>query len=285
MSTFTGQEVTFMKLCGIPFPTNFLLIPTLAIVLFFSCAQSPRQEGSEQDVFHEERDTIADTVRVAYLTGKFEPNNSPDFQVVPDTLTDRSGLLLRKEALGALTAMATAAAKEGHRITVLSATRNFEYQRGIWERKWRGETLLSNGKNAAIDYTSDTARARAILLYSSMPGTSRHHWGTDFDLNALDNAYFENGPGKALFQWLETNASTYGFCRPYTEKGEARLYGYEEEKWHWSFMPLSAPFTRAAAKKLAVTDIAGFEGSQTAADLKVIDRYVLGIAPGCLDLK
>ncbi|MBK8672515.1 MAG: D-alanyl-D-alanine carboxypeptidase family protein [Bacteroidetes bacterium] len=29
-----------------------------------------------------------------------------------------------------------------------------------------------------------------------MPGSSRHHWGTEVDINALSNAYFSTGEGK-----------------------------------------------------------------------------------------
>lgn len=258
---------------------------SLSLVLWACGEKQPIAAGSadESAVLSDSTpiDPIADTVSNRYLTGKFDPAAHPDFAVVPDSLADRSGLVLRKEALETLSAMVRAAKAEGHTITVISATRNFDYQKGIWERKWTGETILSNGKNAATDYTSDSLRAAAILLYSSMPGTSRHHWGTDFDINALNNDYFEKGEGSELFNWLEQHAAEYGFCRPYTAKGPERPFGYEEEKWHWSYQPLSAPFTRAAAIKLANSNISGFKGSDMAVTLDVVNRYILGISPVC----
>jgi zinc D-Ala-D-Ala carboxypeptidase len=54
------------------------------------------------------------------------------------------------------------------------------------------------------------------MQYSSMPGTSRHHWGTDVDLYALDDIYFTYGDGKIVYDWLLANAANYGFCQPYT---------------------------------------------------------------------
>ena len=38
--------------------------------------------------------------------------------------------------------------------------------------------------------------------------------------------------------WLVQNGASYGFCQPYTA---GRCAGYNEEKWHWSYMPLSEP--------------------------------------------
>lgn len=32
-----------------------------------------------------------------------------------------------------------------------------------------------------------------------MPGTSRHHWGSDVDLYALDDIYFEYGDGEIIY--------------------------------------------------------------------------------------
>ena len=252
--------------------------------LLFSCQ---REKSTEQDATGPVQDSIAadpamDTISISYLTGKFDPETDPRFVEVPDSIASRSGLLLRKETLEALTSMIRAAKAAGHTMTVISATRNFDYQKEIWERKWTGERILSNGKNAAVAYPSAVDRARAILLYSSMPGTSRHHWGTDLDINDLNNAYFETGEGAALFTWMEENASDFGFCRPYTAKGPHRPYGYEEEKWHWSYMHLSIPLTRAASRKLKNEDISGFKGEEAADSIDVVGQYVLGIDPSCL---
>lgn len=224
---------------------------------------------------------LKDSFSISYLTGKFEPEEDPRFAVIPDSLADRPGLLLRTEVLEAFIRMSDHARKDGHQIRILSATRNFAYQKGIWEKKWRGERILSNGKNASVDYTDPVERARAILLYSSMPGTSRHHWGTDFDINALENEYFETGAGAALFTWMEMHAADYGFCRPYTDKSGGRT-GYEEEKWHWSYMPLSAPMTQAARAVLRNEDISGFAGSEVTDRIDVLNQYILGIDPDCL---
>lgn len=71
-----------------------------------------------------------------------------------------------------------------------------------------------------------------------MPTTSRHHWGTDTDINSVDPEYFDVEPGLSEYKWLRANAYKFGFCQPYNAKN-IRPIGYNEEKWHWSFMPIS----------------------------------------------
>jgi LAS superfamily LD-carboxypeptidase LdcB len=109
-----------------------------------------------------------------------------------------------------------------------------------------------------------------------MPGTSRHHWGTDIDLNSLENSYFEVGEGLKVYQWLLQHAHEFGFCQPYTSKATGRT-GYEEEKWHWSYTPLSVPLLQQYMNTITLEDISGFQGSETAAQLDVINTYVAGV--------
>src|ERR1043165_6982453 len=110
-----------------------------------------------------------------------------------------------------------------------------------------------------------------------MPSTSRHHWGTDMDLNSLNNDYFDSGEGKKIYEWLTAHASEFGFCQPYTSKADGRT-GYEEEKWHWSYVPLSKGFLEEYKKQVQYNDITGFLGSEVAESLRVIDKYVDGVS-------
>ena len=112
-----------------------------------------------------------------------------------------------------------------------------------------------------------------------MPGTSRHHWGTDIDLNSMDPKYFETDAGKKIYDWLCANAANFGFGQPYCAKGDLRKTGYEEEKWHWSYLPISKQCITAWKSKVSYANIAGFSGSETAEKLNVIEDYVLGINP------
>jgi LAS superfamily LD-carboxypeptidase LdcB len=214
--------------------------------------------------------------------GRFDPRGNPDFVQLDTIHTDRPGLYLHKETYRAFRDMYDAAMRDGVHLQIRSATRNFYVQKYIWERKWNGETTIENGKDASAAYPDPVERARMILKYSSMPGSSRHHWGTDIDLNSFENSWFEEGPGLQIYEWLAANASHYGFCQPYGPKGPERPFGYEEERWHWSYMPLSRPLTQLAADSLRDDLISGFAGSETARALKVVDRYVLGIDSSCI---
>jgi len=222
-----------------------------------------------------------DSLLLNYVMGKFLPESDTSFTLIPDTLADREGMYIHKEAYAAYLKMNAAAKADGINLQIRSATRNFDYQKGIWERKWTGETILSSGKDASTAYPEPRTRALNILEYSSMPGTSRHHWGTDIDLNNFNNAWFEQGEGLALFNWLDKHAHEYGYCRPYTAKDATRPEGYNEEKWHWSYMPLSNKLTDVAERYLKDEMIEGFQGSQVALEIGVVKKYVLGINKGC----
>ena len=58
-----------------------------------------------------------------------------------------------------------------------------------------------------------------------------------------------------MYGWLQTHAATYGFCQVYTEQGEERPEGYQEEKWHWSYMPLAHQFLRQYNEKVRDDDL------------------------------
>jgi LAS superfamily LD-carboxypeptidase LdcB len=227
-------------------------------------------------------DSFPDWISPEYLMGKFNPAEHPDFVEIDIQYADRSGQYLRKEVMKAFIQMYRDAKKEGITLQIRSATRNFDNQKRIWENKWHGRTLLENGMDASGQISDPVQRALKILEYSSMPGSSRHHWGTDIDLNAFENSWFEKGEGLKLYRWLKTNAHKYGFCQPYTALGAERVTGYQEERWHWTYMPLSVPLTRYAREHLKDSMIAGFDGAETATKIGVVDKYVLGIHPSCM---
>jgi LAS superfamily LD-carboxypeptidase LdcB len=245
----------------------------LLMLMAIACQNKPKET-----VMPQEPEPI-DTDKIDYIMGQFEPDQHDDFVLIPSHYASRKGMYLRKEAFEDYLKMYEHASSDGIKFTIRSATRNFEYQRGIWERKWTGETILSDG-TAASNVEDFVSRAKKILLFSSMPSTSRHHWGTDIDLNSFDNAYFESGQGLQEYNWLLEHAATYGFCQPYTDKSGGRT-GYEEEKWHWTYMPISKDLTEYAASYLSDDMITGFLGSEVAAEIGVVKNYVLGINGQC----
>jgi LAS superfamily LD-carboxypeptidase LdcB len=213
------------------------------------------------------------------LVGDFVPETAPQFRRLARELTVRDvPVYLRVAAAEAFQAMAIAARKEGIELRVLSGTRTFEQQKSIWNAVWNSERAL-NGKRIPGS-ESTLHRASKLLEWIAMPGTSRHHWGTDLDINAVDPCYFEYGRGKREFLWLSANAQRFGFCQPYGPM-DRRLSGYREEKWHWSYMPLAQSMLEAFAEHGPHKALPEFLGSQALAHDEVLVRYVQAIDPSC----
>ncbi len=245
-----------------------------------SVAMAPStQKPVEEEGTVPRKDTIS--FSTDYLMGKFDPVKHPDFVKIEAKYTSKKNIYFRKDAYEAMKKMFAAAAADGVYFIIHSATRNFEMQKQIWEGKWKGNRFLEGNINAAKRYPDPKDRALAILRFSSMPGTSRHHWGTDMDINNFTNAYFEKGKGLKEYQWLLENAAKYGFCQPYTEKGDERPDGYNEEKWHWSYVPVAGKLTKLAETKMKDEMITGFLGAETAASIGIVEKYVLGVNPQC----
>ena len=173
------------------------------------------------------------------------------------------GINLRKEAHDAFLEMKKAAYSDGIDIKIVSSYRSFEKQRAIWERKY-------------IRYTEDEGMEpiRAIdkiIEYSTVPGTSRHHWGTDIDVidgypkvegDVLVPDKFENGgPFENFKKWMDENSEKFNFYLVYTDVEKRR--GFKYEPWHYSYAPLSVPMlTEFRGKNLMrILEKEEFEGS------------------------
>lgn len=224
-------------------------------------------------------DTLEAILNLDYIMGRFDPSTHPDFVKIDSQYADKAGMYMRKDAYEAFKAMYRHAMNDGIQLQIKSATRNFNAQKVIWEGKWSGARLLEGGENLAETTPDPKERAMKILRFSSMPGSSRHHWGTDVDFNNLENHWWAEGKGLDMYTWLQHNASLYGFCQPYSE---GRPYGYWEERWHWSYMPVSARLTRYAEANLKNEMIEGFLGSETAPMIDIVKKYVLGINEDCV---
>ncbi|WP_084417964.1 DUF2785 domain-containing protein [Henriciella litoralis] len=206
------------------------------------------------------------------LRGDLQPGDA--LVAIPEAWASRARMYAEPKTVAALDQMRRAAAADGITLTVLSAFRSFTHQRGIWERKW-----VERENNPA--FAEPKARALDILRYSSMPGTSRHHWGTDIDLNSLNNGWFEYGEGKAVYEWLTENAADFGFCQVYSSREDGRrMRGYEPERWHWSYIPTAAPYLDAYEANPQLRP-SGFMGAEVAEEIGWLTNYVSGINPDC----
>lgn len=168
------------------------------------------------------------------------------------------------------------ALKAGQQLQVASAFRDFDRQLSIWNDKVSGRRQILNrqGKLLNKNNLSEWETVQAILHWSALPGSSRHHWGTDLDVfnpQCLPENYklqltreeYEGGVLNSFNQWLGKVLSEPDceFYRPYC--GDPRLPiedGVAQEPWHISYRPLAEKFGQGLtidtlAEALEKTDI------------------------------
>jgi D-alanyl-D-alanine carboxypeptidase len=213
---------------------------------------------------------LTDSVLLNHLLGKFDYKKDSSFTLVNIDYCTKV-MYLQKEAYRKFIEMHNAAKKENITLLIVSGTRNFNEQKTIWEKKW----------DKYIKIKDSLSTVRQIMLYSSMPTTSRHHWGTDIDINSVDPAHFNTKQGIKEYKWLVNNAHKFGFCQVYTDKSTSKRTGYEMEKWHWSYIPLSSHYLKKYNELVSYKLVNGFKGSYFAPKIKSIENFVNGIDQSC----
>jgi LAS superfamily LD-carboxypeptidase LdcB len=193
----------------------------------------------------------------------------------------------------ALLAMRSEARRAGISLYVASAFRDFNRQLAIWSAKFNGERPLLDRAGVEINRANlyESALIDAILIWSALPGASRHHWGTDIDV--LDTAALEPGARAQLVpeeyavggrferlnSWLESNMGRFGFFRPYaTFRG-----GVQPEPWHLSYAEVATPALQVLSVDVLREAIeeADMPGQQTvlARLPELYEKYVLAVDP------
>ncbi len=261
---------------------NFQIMKNLILISFLlSLACQNKEKPMVQSIGNSEKsDLISENITpsenmnnfttdtLQLIIGQIDYASSESFVFVNDQQVVSKGMYLDKEVFEQFKKMQVAAKKEGVHLKIISGVRNFADQKRIWERKWLDRNHIIDEKERALD----------ILKYSSMPMTSRHHWGTDIDMNSLDNKYFSQGQGLKVYKWLSENANQYGFHQVYTNKKTSNRTGYEEEKWHWSYLPKAKKYLDFYNKNLTNTEIKGFLGSSQAQAVDMLKNYVNGVS-------
>ena len=163
--------------------------------------------------------------------------------IVGDTYTTK----MHRETAIAFQKMKSEAVNEGIDIELVSAYRSFQRQKEIFESKYKRFTGQGQLPLKAI---------KKIIEYSTIPGTSRHHWGTDIDIidgkalrpeSVLQPEHFHgNGPFCKLKDWLNLHANSFGFYEVYTD--DPKRKGFKYEPWHFSYLPISKPMLEAYKK-------------------------------------
>ncbi|NHF60812.1 M15 family metallopeptidase [Flavobacteriaceae bacterium TP-CH-4] len=174
------------------------------------------------------------------------------------------GINLRPAAHDAFVEMKKAAYGDGIDIKIVSSYRSFARQANIWERKYIRYTDDDNMKPIdAID---------KIIEYSTIPGTSRHHWGTDIDIvdgNKKVNGdvlvpekFGQGGPFEEFKKWMDEHSKKFDFYLVYTD--DPKRKGFKYEPWHYSYAPISIPMLTQFRRKniLQLLEKEDFLGSE-----------------------
>jgi D-alanyl-D-alanine carboxypeptidase len=126
---------------------------------------------------------------------------------------------MAKEAAPYFHSLVAAAAKHEIRLSVVSAFRSYDKQKGLWENQ-----IKKRGSEAAA------------AVWSAPPGYSEHHTGFAVDFNGEDSSTIlsESFENTTAYRWLSENAARFNFYLSFP-KDNAQKIGFEP--WHWKYKP------------------------------------------------
>jgi LAS superfamily LD-carboxypeptidase LdcB len=208
-----------------------------------------------------------------------------------DHLVKRSdGHRLENDTNSAFERMQKAALAEGIDLQVVSSFRSLDRQLAIWNAKWRGERTLYSLHGEVLDPNrlNDEEKLEAILTWSALPGSSRHHWGTDLDVmdkqavvdsgktfELVPEEYAKGGPCYNLSCWLTEHSETFGFGLPY----KTYTGGVAAEPWHLSYTPVSSKLNQHITHELLhqVIESLKIDGKPTVLKALpiILERYIV----------
>lgn len=193
----------------------------------------------------------------------------------PGGLPDEPGVRLHRDCWPDFARLATAAARHGFDLRVASGYRSFDRQLAIWNSKLSGRRPLLDdaGQPLLLGELSVAEQVHAVLRFSALPGASRHHWGSDFDLydaaslpadytlQLTPQEYCAGGAQAALGEWLAAELSPAAgqrplaglFYRPYSRE----LGAVAVEPWHLSHRALAAKMARINSPELLLRCLRG----------------------------
>lgn len=164
---------------------------------------------------------------------------------------DAPRVALHRNVVQPFLALREEAARAGIELVPSSGFRDFAAQVEIWNRKFRGERPLYDRDGNVRDHALLTPAeiVDAILVWSAVPGGSRHHWGSEIDVfdaaamppgyrvKLLPEEYAPDGVFARLADWLDEKLERFGFYRPYDQDRG----GVYPEPWHISYRDVSGP--------------------------------------------
>lgn len=203
------------------------------------------------------------------------------------------GCTVHRRAAQAVVELGEACRAAGIQLAIASSFRSFDRQLQIWNAKYVGERPVLGRDGRPFDRSRADANSLidAILAWSALPGASRHHWGTDFDVvdggavaagyepRLVPEEYAPGGAFERLGAWMDAHLARHGFFRPYrTARG-----GVQPEAWHVSYAPIATQALGALTLEVLIDAVAAssMHGREVvlARIPELHERYVKGIDP------
>lgn len=132
-------------------------------------------------------------------------------------------LMLEAEACG----MVRTNTPSGYPLSVMSAYRDYEYQRHLFY-----DVYLVNEMNKGYNRAD---AEKIVATYSARPGTSEHQLGLSVDMHTLSaaNQAFKDQPEA---KWLADNCHKFGFILRFPEDKMEMTGGIIYEPWHFRYV-------------------------------------------------
>lgn len=160
-----------------------------------------------------------------------------------EVVIGQKAFLVHLDVANDLLRLKQAATQAGFNLNIASGFRDFARQKVIWNNKMQGHAAILDSNSQPLDVSklSEQEKVMAILRWSALPGASRHHWGSEFDLFdrdllpqgeqlQLEPWEYLQGHQAPFYAWLKDNLAQFGFFFPYAQD----LGGIAAEPWHIS---------------------------------------------------
>jgi LAS superfamily LD-carboxypeptidase LdcB len=185
------------------------------------------------------------------------------FGLTDEHITWHNNIGLHSDVLKPWQQLVCAAHTAGFDLALASGFRSFDRQQFIWDAKVSGQRVILDDNSCVLELMSLSTldKINSIMRWSALPGTSRHHWGTDIDiydraavpenycLQLVAEEYTDNGPFAPMSRWLKdylNKADSPAFIFPYINDNN----GIMPEPWHLSYLPVARQYQEAWSLKL-----------------------------------
>lgn len=138
-----------------------------------------------------------------------------DLVEIPNNMA-YNGKNVREEVLKNFENLFNDAQKLGYKIIVVSAYRDYDYQKKLFD-----------------GYTQDKGLKYALKC-SAKPGHSEHQTGLAIDVMGSNNDYNLFAESNE-FEWMKNNAYKYGFIMRYPEDKQ-KITSFKYEPWHYRYV-------------------------------------------------